>query len=265
MTPPRDPGRRFEAVFAADLHLQASDPAGLERAALLLRFSQRHSDHLYLLGDVFDLWTSAALLHLPEMQSLYGAFRDVARAGLRVRFLPGNRDFNLTEEVGKDLGLEVGGEALRCHHGGLALHLCHGDEFLLRDRSYQRYKRWVRSAPVRFLARRLPAPLALRMARRIRRYSQQVVPDKTPERLAIVEEAVMACFATGARGVVCGHVHRAEEVDYGDGCRLWVLPPFLEEARFAVIDAGGLRMAELDGSLHDFPRANPASARTHGH
>lgn len=259
------PSRKdYAAVFAADLHLQARDRGGLERAVRLLAHCRERTHHLYLLGDLFDLWTSAALLQMPEMQELFAAFRGAAEAGLRMTFLPGNRDFNLTPAVGRNLGLEVVGEALVVEQGGNSVYLSHGDEYLLRDRGYQRLKRVLRSAPLRFLARHLPSSVALAAARRIRRYSDRVVPAKRPERLAIVAAAVEARLARGHQVAICGHVHRAERVDYGSGRCLLVLPAFLEESRFAVWREGAWWLVDLEGGLHEFPQASRETAFTHG-
>jgi cytidylate kinase len=266
---PKDPSqaqpqKTWQAAFAADLHLQAGDPRGIERACRLLRACSQRTSNLYLLGDVFDVWTSASLLRLAEMQSLYATFREVTGAGLSIHFLPGNRDFNLTAKVGTQLGFEVGGEHLEVECSGRRFHLCHGDSLLTRDVGYQRLKRVLRSWPARMLAQHLPAPLAQAAARRLRRYSQRLVPQKRPDYLAIVPEAVADLLQGGCEKLICGHVHYAERIEYPGGGELLVLPAFLEEARFAVVKDGCLELLDLEERVTPWPVRTPETAHTHG-
>jgi len=242
----------WSAAFAADLHLAPVDREGVDRAVALVGLCRARTGRLYLLGDVFDLWVSAAMLRVTEFAPLYRALREAAAAGLATTFLPGNRDFNLTPADGRALGVAVVDEDHPTRVDGEDLWLTHGDGFLTGDRSYQRYKRVIRSRPLRALARRLPAPLALHLARRLRRYSARAVPAKDPARLAIDPARVRACLDRGARRVLCGHVHRAARVDHGAGRELLVLPPFVEQGEFLVLSGGEFHLGRLDGTLAPF-------------
>lgn len=250
--------REWSAAFAADLHLSAGDGEGLARAGELLSTCARNAARLFLLGDVFDLWISGDELAMPEFAPLFASFRAAAAAGLRVDFLAGNRDFNFTPAHGAALGVAVAGaEELDVELDGARLRLLHGDQLLLDDVGYQRLKRVLRSAPLRLLARRLPAVVTQALGRRIRRYSSRAVQAKPSLRMRIVPEAVDARFAGGSRVVLCGHVHRLQRLDFGGGRELLVLPPFFESGRFVVLAGGTLREADVSGALRDLPAATP--------
>jgi UDP-2,3-diacylglucosamine hydrolase len=256
----RSPGR-WTAVFAADLHLRARDAAGIRRAVELLDLCAARAERLYLLGDVFDLWTSRALLRLDEMQELYHAFRRSAAAGLRTTFLPGNRDFNLTPDVGAELGFEVAEEEITVELDGVCVHLLHGDGLLLNDVAYQRMKVVLRSFPLRFLARHLPGRLSLALARRLQGYSRRAVAHKPAERMGIVPAAVEDRFRRHrCAAMVCGHVHRGERRRFGAGRELLVLPAFLEEARFLALSGGAFLAGDLSGSLVPFEPSGESAA-----
>lgn len=248
----------WTAAFAADLHLSAGDGEGLARAAALLEECARRTGRLFLLGDVFDLWISGAELSMPEFAPLFSALRGAAAAGLRIEFLPGNRDFNFTRADGAALGVAVAeGEELDVELAGARLRLLHGDQLLRDDVAYQRMKRVVRSAPLRLLARHLPEAFSHALGRRLRRYSDRAVRAKPTQRMRIVPAAVEERFAAGSRIVLCGHVHRLERLDCGGGRELLVLPPFFESGRFVVLAGGSLREADPSGALRDLPAAAP--------
>jgi UDP-2,3-diacylglucosamine hydrolase len=255
--------RDWSAAFAADLHLSAGDGEGLARAGELLATCARNSARLFLLGDVFDLWISGDELSMPEFAPLFASIRTAVAAGLRVDFLAGNRDFNFTRAHGAALGVAVASEEeIDVELDGVRLRLLHGDQLLRDDVAYQRMKRVIRSAPLRLLARHLPAALSHSLGRRLRRYSDRSVRAKPAARMRIVPAAVAERFAAGSRVVLCGHVHRMARLDCGSGRELLVLPPFFESGRFVVLSGGTLREADASGTLRDLPPAVPIERET---
>jgi len=251
----------WTAAFAADLHLAPADREGIGRAVALFDLCREWASRLFLLGDFFDLWTSGAELSLPELAPLFDATRAARAAGLSIAFLAGNRDFNFSAADGARVGIDVHGEEeLALELDGRGFRLLHGDQLLRDDVAYQRMKSVIRSAPARFLARHLPEGLSLALGRRLRRYSDRVVPRKESGRLRIVPDAVRARFTRERERMLCGHVHRLDRIDFGAGRELLVLPPFYEEGRFLVLSGGELSLATLDGRLHDLPAARACEA-----
>ena len=252
---------RWTAVFAADLHLAAADRDGIARAIALVRLCRERATRLFLLGDLFDLWTSGAELSLPELAPLFDALREAKAAGLAIDFLAGNRDFNFTAADGARVGIDVHGEEeLALELDGRGFRLLHGDQLLRDDVAYQRMKSVIRSGPLRFLARHLPDGVTLALGRRLRRYSDRVVPRKESGRLRIVPDAVRARFTRERERMLCGHVHRLDRIDFGAGRELLVLPPFYEEGRFLVLAGGELSVGTLDGRRQELPAARAAEA-----
>ncbi len=244
----------WDAVFAADFHLQASDPEGIALACRFVDTCALRTRRIYLLGDVFDFWTSRALLRLLELRTFFDALRSAAANGTELYFLPGNRDFNLNPAVGAEIGLRVCGEDLSVRLSERSILLTHGDRFLLNDRSYQRFKKVIRSAPARFLAQNMPGRISCALARRLRRYSSSAVARKRSMALAIVESALKECFADGFDWVICGHVHRPQRRDYDHRRSLYVLPALQEAGEFAVLKDGRLELSSPEGESRPFPQ-----------
>jgi UDP-2,3-diacylglucosamine hydrolase len=216
------------AIAIADLHLDVS-PSATPRASFeaWLR-AQTSVPQLIVLGDLFDAWVGPAHAELAAARSVCELLRERARSGARVDVLHGNRDFLLDRRFERETGA--------CVHpagfvglvpGGKRALFVHGDELCTLDLSYQRMKRVLRSAPVRWLAPRLPSPVALRAAASLRSTSRRAVPAKP----AVQKEQQAAAARELARAndcsmLICGHAHRFRDELLEGGIRWIVLDAF---------------------------------------
>ena len=200
---------RWSAAFAADLHLQAQDSRGLGRAVELLALCSTRTRVLYLLGDVFDLWTSPGLLRLPELGPLFEAFQSAAAAGLRMVFLPGNRDFNFDARVNGGPPPRRLPEMLTVDSAGRRIFLTHGDLFCTGDRAYRAARGIGRSFPVRMAFSHMPLGFSSFLSQGYRRLSARAVQQKSMWEKAVDFSRVRGHLLQGHDTVICGHVHRA--------------------------------------------------------
>jgi UDP-2,3-diacylglucosamine pyrophosphatase LpxH len=87
----------------------------------------------------------------------------------------------------------------------------------------------VRSAPVKFLFRILPWFIAGRLVTRISTKSQADCKRKAPREFAPdLDYAYQRLMTNDCQTLICGHTHRPEVSDLGEGRRLIVLPPWCE-------------------------------------
>lgn len=236
-----------EAWFVADLHLRADEPERLRRfVAWLPGLGTR--GHLFVLGDLFDAWVGAKNLRVEGFRPALDALAAAAAGGLRVVVIHGNRDFLLDGTFEKRTGALVAGDACRVRLGRRRALLLHGDTLCTRDRAYLRYRRVVRSPPVRAIARTLPLGLALAVAGGLRGRSRAALAGKPAQTTALdVEEGLRLAEEAGCEALMCGHVH-APSVRVGRGRVLLVLPAWGEGglgARFR--DGRGLSLVSESG------------------
>ena len=245
-TPMAGPGARTRAVprkgavaaaeplvpgtlVICDLHLDVGAAGGgLAFAAWL--DALRGAPLLVVLGDLFDVWVGPAQATLPGAAPVLGALKRLTERGTRVRVVPGNRDFLLGERFERESGAELAPHGLVLAAPGAPgarVLLVHGDELCTLDTGYQRLRGVVRSRPVAWLAPRVPLPLALRLARRLRRASTRAVAQKPVERKSMQPGAADALArASGADVLVCGHAHAYAERALDGGARWIVLDAF---------------------------------------
>jgi len=218
------------SIFLSDIHL-GTRACQAER---LLSFLQHYdSEHVFLIGDIIDLWTLSRAVYWP------GAHNTVvqkvlkrARHRVKVIFIPGNHDEALREHVGSSFGeILVLREHVHTAADGLRYLLTHGDEF----DQVTRHHRWVAmlgSLAYDFLVR-LNACLSL-MRRTLRvsgywslsGYAKRKVKTALNFIFNYEDSVVRHARNRGLQGVICGHIHCATVRDIGGvryiNCGDWV-------------------------------------------
>jgi len=209
-------------LVIADLHLDAGPNARPPREfeAFLERASA--APRLVILGDLFDAWVGPAHAELAGARRVLDALASLVRAGTALDIVHGNRDFLLEESFERRTGARVHPAGLVGRCAGVRTLLVHGDELCTLDHGYQRMKRVLRSGPVRWLAPRLPRPLSLAAARRLRSASVKAVAEKPAESKRQQRAAASGLAeAARARHLVVGHAHEFRDED--DGALRWIV------------------------------------------
>ncbi len=180
------------AYFVSDIHLKTPTES---KALLLERFlfqliqqasaarnttgSTDAPTHLFLVGDIFDLWIGSHRYFRRRFEKLVGLVRDLVRLGVEVHFFEGNHDLHLTDfwqgEIGVrvhtdseyfDLPLSLGSSLVGALGGKFRVRVEHGDLINPDDSGY-RFLRWLLRTPViRGLALNLPEKLVTAIGER---------------------------------------------------------------------------------------------------
>ncbi len=196
-------------IFIADAHLY--DPADANYQALLNFLSENREDigTLYLLGDVFEFWIGFRYTVFAPYVPLLEALRQLRAAGGKIVFVEGNHDFHLGPYIEEVLGCRVLPDGGIVEIGGKKVYIGHGDLINPQDRGYRILRRFLRSAPVRVVARILPPDWSWAIARCASALSQKTHEAKSvrwaPEDL--LENHARQRFAEGCEAVVTGHFH----------------------------------------------------------
>lgn len=140
----------------SDVHVKSP---GDEAHQLLDKFLDhpevRSSQHVLLLGDIFDLMCGPHGEYLDLFRGIFEKIDSLVRSGIKVHFFEGNHDVHLERlfrlywpngEVSPRQLPEVS------EWEGKTYYFSHGDEHEPDNVSYQRYKGFILSAPLRFVA-----------------------------------------------------------------------------------------------------------------
>lgn len=208
--------REARVAFASDLHLSASEPETAEMALTALRDQARGCAHLFLLGDLFEMWVgddgADALA-----QRLASLLSDLALGGTHLWLMRGNRDFLLDVQAPQ---LHAARFSARCAatllddpclidlHGARTL-LAHGDAYCTDDTVYQQWRATCRQPAWQqaMLSRSLAEREAL--GRQAREHSEAGKREQSDALMDVNLMAVEAAMqAAQADQLIHGHTHR---------------------------------------------------------
>ncbi len=229
-------------ALVADVHIGADDP---ELPPFLAFLAERAADTelLVLLGDVFSLWLGLPKYTAPHHAAVLDACRALRRAGVRVVFVEGNREFAVRCWEG-DAFDEVCGDLAAEPWAGRRWYLAHGDLLNREDRRGRAFRRVVRSPFVTTLLHVLPARAGLALAARIERAlrhrnlaHKRSIPGERFARYARWFEG--QGFDAGAIGHI--HVELALELadPHGAPRTLYVLPDWRSTHRWLRVPRAG--------------------------
>jgi UDP-2,3-diacylglucosamine hydrolase len=204
------------ALFASDLHLSADALETAQQAMRLLSSQGPSADHLFLLGDLFEMWVGDDGTDTLAQQ-FSSLLRKLADSGTRVWMMRGNRDFlidvPLPGRPGSCFTQQCGAELLEdpclIDLQGTPALLTHGDALCTDDQVYQTWRstcrdpRWQQA----MLARSLNERIAIgRQARQ----SSEAGKREMSDALADVNQAAVDAMldSAGADLMIHGHTHR---------------------------------------------------------
>ena len=200
------------SIFLSDIHLGTKAC----QAHHLLDFLKSYtSEHVFLLGDIVDLWSmSRGAVHWSEAQNTFvQKMLRRARHGEKVIFIPGNHDEALREYVGAIFGnILVEHEHIHTAADGKRYLLLHGDEFdqvtrhhrwiaVLGDKAYDllvslnHYLSWLR--------RTLRRPGYWSLAG----YAKRKVKTAVSFIFNFEDAVIHHAREKGVDGAICGHIH----------------------------------------------------------
>lgn len=220
---------RYRSIWISDVHLGCR---GCQADFLLDFLQSTESKHLYLVGDIVDVWAMQGGVYWPEAHNnLVRALLEKARNGTRVVYLPGNHDEVFRAHAGVDFGnIAVRDEVVHTTIDGRRFLVTHGDRF---DCVVQG-GRWLAKLGARAYDALLVANQWVAGLRRalglgywsLAAYLKHKVKDAV-NYIGNYEQAV-AREARGQRldGLICGHIHHAEMREIEDvlycNCGDWV-------------------------------------------
>jgi len=243
------------AYFVSDLHLTDAEQP---RARLFSSFLDSLSgggkaSHLFLLGDIFDLWVADHRYFVDKYRLIVEQLIALRDEGVEIHFFEGNHDLHLAPYWAARLGVTVHGGPSYVTIAGRVVRLEHGDQMDPDDRGY-RFLRWfLRTPPVRFLARRSPgaviAGIGERASSASRKYNSRANAIAEAEAVAIIRSHALRAYRQRPFDViVSGHVHVRDDCELEEGVnrfRSINLGTWLEAPCCLRIDASGVELVEL--------------------
>lgn len=118
----------YRSIFISDVHLGTKDC----QAEYLLDFlDNTQSEYLYLVGDIFDIWSMKKSVHWTKAQSaVVRKVFEKASTDTKVIYIPGNHDELFREFCGTEVrNIPIMRDAVHTTVDGRRFFVSHGDEF----------------------------------------------------------------------------------------------------------------------------------------
>ena len=244
------------AIFLSDLHITApDDPRGRMLLDLLRSWSGTDQlTHLFLLGDIFDMWLADHRYFIDRYREIIGELTRLHTAGVEIHYFEGNHDLHLRKYWARELGFQVHEGPLTTGFQGRVLRLEHGDQMDPDDRGYL-FLRWLLRTPVmRFVIHHLPGKLAANIGESASSRSRTY----TSETKTISAENAVEKIRTHAAGMhetepfdllIAGHVHVRDDhsgTSRNGGFRAVNLGTWLDQPAYFLLDDEVAAFVELD-------------------
>lgn len=236
----------FICYFVSDIHLGSMQD---HRAQFFLNWLKAFKDksqitHLFLMGDIFDLWIAEHQYFIEKYQLIIKEIKRLKSLGVEIHFFEGNHDLYLTKFWQNQLGVVVHKQASLFEIEGKTFALEHGDQMDPEDRGYIFLRWFLRTPFMKFVAPRLPSRWIVKIgeeaSQKSRKYTSTVK--------SVSNEAAIKKFETHVQNrfnkepfdyLVAGHMHINHQVN-SKNFRAWNLGSWFDKGTILKISNNGV-------------------------
>ncbi|MBF0099590.1 MAG: UDP-2,3-diacylglucosamine diphosphatase [Desulfobacterales bacterium] len=204
----------YNAYFISDIHLKSPDEL---KAKLFLDFLKKipqpyPATHLFLLGDIFDLWISNHEFFIHRFDAIVHELSRLVQQGISVHYVEGNHDLYLRDYFENCCHIHVYESPEIIRFGHRMIRIEHGDQIDRKDHGYC-FLRWLlRTRCLNYVARHLPGHLVAYIGTRAsqvsRSYNKQLSESSYQEfRLKIRQHALDQIQQQQFDFIISGHFH----------------------------------------------------------
>jgi len=199
----------MSTYFISDLHLSAETPARFNAFSAFMQDASQKADAIYILGDLFEYWIGEDSIDVSHSRPIAEVMKQ-ASADCPCFFLPGNRDFLVTEQFTKLTGFELIEDGTIIDLYGTPTLLLHGDALCTDDTAHQEFRRGMicnKAWQAEFL--KLDLATRLEQAQKARMQSKEHKASVSMEIMDVNEDAVIDYFEQHrVSQMIHGHTHR---------------------------------------------------------
>ena len=210
---------QYRTIFISDVHLGYK---GCRADSLIQFLKAVKCDHLFLVGDIVDVWSLKKSLFWPQAHNnVLRILLSKAKLGTKKIFIPGNHDEMFRNYDGHSFGnLHVHNQFIHMTADGKQLLLLHGDEF----DSAVACSRFLSYLGTLIYDTMLWITIYINRFRRLFGWPHWSLATYVKTRLknamnyiaSFESAAIHEAKRQGVDGVVCGHIHHASSKKIDD-------------------------------------------------
>ena len=245
----------LNAYFVSDVHIGSPTDS---RATLFLQFLKKLTtgekvSHLFLMGDIFDLWVAAHQYFIDKYQPITDEIVRLRDKGVEIHYFEGNHDLYLKHYWGDEIGLTVHEGPSYIKLGQQIVRIEHGDQMDPDDRGYQFLRWFLRTPPLKFLMPHLPGRLVVSIGKKSsqtsRIYTSETKTISREETIRKIRKHAEMVYKEGPFDlIISGHVHMRDQYLFQDdqiAFKSVNLGTWLNVPCYYQIDEAGDRLVDL--------------------
>ena len=171
----------IRAWFLSDIHIRTENESNSEKLLLFLHSLENEKNkatHLFLVGDIFDLWIYDHSYFVEKFPKIVNAIRVIVQKGIEVHYFEGNHDLYLKRFWQQEVGVKVHDGPVFFNLGSKKFRVEHGDLMNPDDRGYFFLKSILQATPTRWVAQNIPGPLVSLIGERASRASRHYTSNQ---------------------------------------------------------------------------------------
>ncbi len=207
------------ALLGSDFHLSDQEPDTAQRVLEALQEHGAQCDHLFLLGDLFEVWVGDDGADATA-RALAEVLQGLSRRDVRIWMMRGNRDFLLGEHFVHQCGARLLDDPTLVLMHGQPVLLMHGDSLCTDDLVYQQWRSTCRHPA--WQAGFLSRPLEERqlLGRQAREASEAGKRERGEGLMDVNARAVVQALQhAGCSWLIHGHTHRPADHHWNEAGR----------------------------------------------
>ena len=209
-----------KAFFVSDLHLgSVEEPKCLLFLKFLDQLIFQKATHLFLVGDVFDLWLADHQYFIDKFSPVVTMIKKLVDAGVEVHYFEGNHDLYLKDFWQNQLGVIVHENIEYFRLANLTIRVEHGDLIDPEDRGY-RFLRWFLRTPVmQVFSRQMPGSIVAKIGEKAsaksRTYTSEIKTISTEIALEKLHKyAAKEYLKKPFDLLISGHIHEQDDYSF---------------------------------------------------
>jgi len=211
----------FKAYFLSDIHLSSGEDT---RAQLLLGFlsglkPKEDITHLFLMGDIFDLWISDYKYFIGKYKSIIDELLRLKNEGVEIHYFEGNHDLYLKKYWQKKIGFIVHEGAEYFDLENTKIRVEHGDQIDPDDKGYI-FLRWLLRTPIMKLLVSLMPEIVMRKigegsSKQSRNYTSKVKTIHNEQAIEKIRAHAKKSYVQAPFDYIfSGHLHIRDEFKF---------------------------------------------------
>ena len=208
-------------TFISDVHLgfgdRKRDIAREDRLLTVLRSCAETSAHLFIVGDLFDLWFDYGTVIPKDHIRTLALLKELREGGLPITYLIGNHDFGHYRYFKEDLGIEIETGDIDATIAGKHVYICHGDGKAQNDVGYLILRSVLGNTLAQWLYRWVHPDWGMKLAARTSHGSRGHTSAKEYGPHDGLQAFAHDRIEEGYEIVIMGHRHKAAVEKYRNG------------------------------------------------